>query len=110
MYISKRELCLAKPTLMDLNLNELHYYPCLVDLDRCNGSFNILNDLSSSVCILNKKEGVNFNVFNMIARIYESKALAKHISCNCKYKFDGRNGIKINVDVNCKNPIKRLVY
>ena len=41
----------------------------------------------------------------MITRINESKTLTKHMSYECKCKFDGRNviqiksGITINVDV-----------
>ena len=30
--------CLARPTLIDLNSNELHNYSFMVSLDRCNGS------------------------------------------------------------------------
>ena len=30
-------------------------------------------------------------MFNMITGINESKTLKKHISCDCKYIFDGRN-------------------
>ena len=29
-------------------------------------------------------------MFNFITGINESKTLVKHISCECKYKFDGR--------------------
>ena len=39
----------------------------------------------------NKAEYLNLSVFNMIKGINESKKLAKHISCECKYKFDGKN-------------------
>ena len=42
----------------------------------------------------------------MITRINESKALTKHISCECKCRFDGRKcncGIMINVDLSVKN-------
>ena len=43
----------------------------------------------------------------MITGINESKILTKHISCECKCKFDGRikikNGIMINVDGSVKN-------
>ena len=60
-----------------LNSNELHYYPLMASLARCNRSFNILDDLSSRICVLNKKEDVNLNVFNMITKINESKALKK---------------------------------
>ena len=34
-------------------------------------------------------EDLNLSVFNMITGINESKALTKHISCECKCKFDG---------------------
>ena len=39
-------------------------------------------------------------MFNIITRINESKTLTKHISCECKCKFDGR---KCNSDQQCNN-------
>ena len=53
-------------------------------------SCDSLNDLSNKVYIPNKKDDLNLNVFNTITRLNESKILIKHISCKCKYKFDGR--------------------
>ena len=67
-----------------------HYYPFTVKLDRCVGSCNTLNDLSNKVCVPNKTEDLNLSVFNMITGINESKTLTKHISCECKCRFDGR--------------------
>ena len=32
----------------------------------------------------------------MITEINDSKTLAKHISCKCKCRFDGKNIIQIN--------------
>ena len=85
---------MTKPTLINLCPNEytrgLHYYLIAVHLDRCGKSCNTLNDLSNKVCVPNKTEDLNLSVFNMITRINESKTLTKHISCECKYKFDGR--------------------
>ena len=60
----------------------------MVNLDRCNGSCNTLDDPSSRIFVSNKAENVNIKVFNMITRVNESKTLTKHISCECK--FDGR--------------------
>ena len=37
-----------------------------------------------------KIENLNLSVFNMITGINESKALTKHMSCECKCKFDGK--------------------
>ena len=86
----KNESCLATPTLIDLNSNEIHYYPFMVNLDRCNARFNILDDFSSRICIPNKLEDVSLNMFNMITKINESKTLKTHSSCGCKFGVDRR--------------------
>ena len=104
--------CKIQPTLIDIYLNEysqeLDHYPFAVKLGRCAGSCNTLNDLSNKVCVPNKTEDLNIQVFNMITRIDKSKILTKHTSCKCKCKFDGRkhnSNQKWNVDVSVKNII-----
>ena len=86
--------CMIQFTLINLHPNEysqeFHYYPFAVKLDRCVGSCKTLDDLSNKVCIPNKTEDLNVDMFNMITRINESKTLTKYISCKCKCKFDGR--------------------
>ena len=64
----------------------IHLQLTLINL----GSCNTLNDLSDKVCVTNKPEDLNLNVFNMIAGINESKILTKHVSCEWKCDFDGR--------------------
>ena len=92
------------PTLINLHpieySQEFHYYPFAVKLGRCFGSCNTLNDLSNKVRIPNKTETLNLSLFNVITGIKESKTLAKHISCECKCKFDGR---KCNSDQSWNN-------
>ena len=89
-----RQKCEIQPTLINLHPNEynqeLHYYPFAVKLDRCVGSCNTVNDLSNNVCVPNKTEDLNLNVSNMIRGRNESKMLTKHVSCECKCKFDER--------------------
>ena len=86
--------CMAPPTLINLHPNkysqELHYYPFAVNLDRCVRSFNTISDLPNKACAPNKSENLNLSVFNMIEGINELKTLTKHISLECKCKFDGR--------------------
>ena len=68
---------MIQPTLIYLHLNEnsqeFHHYPFAVKFDRCVGSCNTLNDLSNKACVPNKTEDLNLSVFNMIARINQSK-------------------------------------
>ena len=65
--------CMTQPTLINLHPNEytwrLRYYPFAVNLDRCVGSFNTLNDLSNKVYVPNITKDFNLNVFNMIIGI-----------------------------------------
>ena len=105
-----------QPTVTNLHPDEysqeFHYYPFAVKLDRCVGSCNTLNDLSNKVCVPNKTEDLNLSVFDMITGTNESKTLAKHLPCECKCRFDGKNVIEINggimthVDVTAK----RIIY
>ena len=87
--------CMAQTTLINLHPNEysrdFHCYPfTFTKLDRCVGSCNTLNDLSNKVCAPNKTEDLNRNMLNIITGINQLKTLTKHISCECKCKFDGR--------------------
>ena len=61
--------CIARSTLIDLNLKERYCYPFMVSLDRYNRNFNILDDSSSGIHAPNKTEDVNFNLLNMIRGI-----------------------------------------
>ena len=74
------EPCLVKPNLIDLSPNELHYYLFMVSLDRCDGSCNTLDYPFDRLCVPNKAEDVNLNVFKMITRMNEAKELKKHVS------------------------------
>ena len=86
---------MTQPTLIKLHPNEcsqeLYYHPFAIKLDGCVGSCNALNNSSNKVCVPTKTEDLSLRLFNMITGINESEALTKHISCKCKYKFDGRN-------------------
>ena len=74
---SNNEPCLARPTLINLNPIKLPYDPFMSSIDRCNGSFNTFDDASGRICVPNKTEDVNLNVFNMVTRINKPKLLKK---------------------------------
>ena len=69
--------------------HRLHYCPFPFNLYRCVGSCNTLNDLSNSVCYKQNRRFKSKH-FQHDYRSNESETLTKHISCECKCKFDGR--------------------
>ena len=64
---SSNQKCTTQPTLINLHPNQytqgLRYYPFAVNLDRCVGSYNTLNDLSNTVCVPNNAEDLNLSIF-----------------------------------------------
>ena len=84
----KNEPCMARPTFIDLNPIDLNYYPFRISLDKCNASCNAVDDLSTKVCVPSKTKDANVKVFDMKIKKYEAKTLIKHISFDCKCKFN----------------------
>ena len=60
-------------------------------MKRCEWNCNIIEDTFSRICESYKIKGVNLKVFNMIKGIKKSKTFAKHLQCEFRCNFDGRN-------------------
>ena len=82
------EPCMLRPTLFNLNPVKLKYYPLMVSLDKYSGSCKSGSHLSTKICVLSKTKGTHIKAFNMITNRFEVKTLVKHISCDCKCKFN----------------------
>ena len=78
------ELCMVRPTLVDLNSVELKHYPFIISLNKCTGSCNVL---SPKICVPKKAKNINVKGFNMITNKNEAKVMTEHISFDCKCKF-----------------------
>ena len=78
------EKCMVRPTLIDMNHNELKYDPFMISLNECTGSCNVL---SPKIYVPKEAKDINVKEFNMITNKNEAKAITEHISCDCKCKF-----------------------
>ena len=70
---------MVRTTLINFNVDRLHYYPFIINMNRFDRSCNTLEDPFGRTCVPNKMEGVNLKVSDMIKGINESK----HISFEC---------------------------
>ena len=82
---SNDEQCMVRPTLIDMNFAEVKYYPFMVSLNKCTGSFHVL---SPKICVPKETKDINVKSFDMIANKNEAKVMPEHISCDCKCKFN----------------------
>ena len=59
---------MIRPTFINLNTTELNFFPFMISLGECNGSWNAINDLPTKICVPSETKDVNVTVFNMITR------------------------------------------
>ena len=76
---------MVRPTLIDLDPVELIYYRFIISLDKCTGSCNVL---SPKIFVPKETKDINVKAINMITNKNEAKTMIKHISCDCKCKFN----------------------
>ena len=62
------ELCMARPTPIDLNLVVLNYYSFMIILNKSNTNCNAVNELSMKMCVPSKTKDVKIKVLNLIKR------------------------------------------
>ena len=76
--------CMVRPTLIDLNLVDLKYYPFMFSL------VNVVK-VVMSYCqkyVPKETKDINVKTINMITNKNEAKTMTKHISCDCQCKFN----------------------
>ena len=60
--------CMVRPRFINHNPVELHYYPFISSLDRCDESCNTDEDAFGRICAPNEIEDLNVKVVNMMKR------------------------------------------
>ena len=88
----------------------------MISLDKCNGSYNAVYDLSTKMCVPSKTKDLNVKIFNIICNNNNiwRWIIGKSISCDCTCKFNNvaqiKNKITKHVNVNAKSivPAKKI--
>ena len=87
MTFLNNEPCIVRFTLIDMNNNELKYYPFMISLNKCTGSCNVL---SPNIYVPKETKNINVKALNMITNKDEAKAMTEHLSFKFKCKFNNR--------------------
>ena len=58
----------------------------MISIEKCSGSCNSFDNLSTKICIPSKIKDINVKIFNMVTN--NNEAMVKYISCDCKCKFN----------------------
>ena len=77
------EKCMSRPEIIDLNKDEPVFYPLSIKVNKCSGDCNNINDPMAKLCVPNIFKGMNIKVFNLLARINETRKIVWHETCQC---------------------------
>ena len=61
----KNQECKVRPEIINVNSNELIFYPFSSKTSKCSGSCNNINDPYAKICIPNFIKDLNVKVFNV---------------------------------------------
>ena len=75
--------CKARPKMIDVNANELVFYPYSIKVNKCSGSCNDINNPYAKLCIPDVVKKINVKLFNLISRINETRQMLWHKTCKC---------------------------
>ena len=64
---------MSRPNIIQTNANEPVFYPLSIKVNKCSGDCNNINDPMEKLCIPNIVKDMNIKVFNLLARINETR-------------------------------------
>ena len=79
--------CMTKPKIIDVNKNEIVFYPLSIKANKCSGNCNNINDPIAKLCVVDIIKNMNIKVFNMLARINETRKITWNETCKCVCRF-----------------------
>ena len=92
---------------ININSNNPIFYPFSVEINRCSGSCNNINNPYARICVPDTVKNLTVKVFNLMSLTNETRSIKWHETCKCICRLNeiicNKDGIKINVDVNVKN-------
>ena len=78
---------MTRPKIIDVNKNEPVFYPVSIKVNKCSGNCSNINDPMAKLCVPDIVKDTNIKVFNMLARINETRKITWHESCKCICRF-----------------------
>ena len=82
-FSMKNQECKARTKIISVISNEPVFYPFSIKVKKCSGSCNGISDPYPKLCVPNIIKNINFNVFNLMSRINETRHIIWHETYKC---------------------------
>ena len=75
--------CKVRSEIVDINSNNPIFHLFSVEINRCSGNCNSINDPYAKTCVPDIVKNLNVKVFNLMSRTNETKSIKLHENCKC---------------------------
>ena len=82
------EECETRPQIISINCNETSFYLYNIEVNKCTGNCNNINDPYARTCVPDIVKNINVKVFNLVSRTNETRHIEWHETCKCKCSLD----------------------
>ena len=81
--------CIPRPKILNVNegIGEALFYPYNMQVNKCNGSCDTLDNPMSKIYVPKIIKNVNMKVYNFLMRLNETRNVLWHESCKCVCKL-----------------------
>ena len=111
-YVSmNNQECRTRTKIININNNEPVFYPFSINVNKCSGSCNNINDPYANLCVPDVVKNINVKVFNLMSWSNQTKHIEWHKTCKCKCRSNSsvcNNKQRWNED-KCKCECRELV-
>ena len=73
--------CMSRPKVININSNEPISSSYNIKVNKCSRSCNNINDPFAKLCVPDITKNINVKVFNIMARINETRQIVWHETC-----------------------------
>ena len=81
-------ICSVRKTLVNLNENEPRYYPFSIELNKCGGSCDTIDNPLAKTCKSNKSVERIVKAYDMLYSRYVPMTVVEDISCKCECRLN----------------------
>ena len=80
--------CKVRPKIVNVNSDELVFYPFSIKTSKWTGSCNNVNVSYAKLGVPDVVKNINIKVFNLMSRTNETRHVKWHETCKCKCRLD----------------------
>ena len=84
----KNRECKVRSEIININSNNPMFYPFIVEVNKCSGNCNDINDPNARIYVPDTVKNLNVQAFNLMSRANETRHIKWHKSCKCICRLD----------------------